>query len=49
MAIVYQHRRLDKNEVFYIGVGLNKNRAYSKNDRNSHWKSIIKKNKQNKK
>lgn len=43
MAVVYQHRRLDKNEVFYIGIGTTKERAYKKTNRNSHWKSIVKK------
>lgn len=43
MAIVYQHIRLDTNEVFYIGVGVNMKRAYSKKCRNRFWKSIISK------
>jgi hypothetical protein len=43
MAIVYQHRRLDTNEIFYIGIGINKNRAYSKSGRNKHWHNIINK------
>ena len=42
MAIVYQHRRLDTNEVFYIGIGKTKKRAYEKyHHRNQHWKSIV--------
>jgi hypothetical protein len=41
MAIVYQHRRLDTNEVFYIGIGKEKNRAYSKLNRNKYWKNIV--------
>lgn len=45
MAVVYQHRRLDKNEVFYIGIGSTKKRAYTNSNRNSHWKSIDKKTK----
>jgi hypothetical protein len=37
MAIVYQHRRRDTNEVFYIGIGKSENRAYKLNNRNRHW------------
>jgi hypothetical protein len=37
MAIVYQHRRRDTNEVFYIGIGKNESRAYKINNRNKHW------------
>jgi len=50
---VYRHVRLDKNEVFYIGVGTKfppynteakeYSRAYSKRNRNKIWKSIVKK------
>jgi len=39
---VYRHIRLDKNEVFYIGIG-SKERAYTKINRNKHWNNIIKK------
>jgi hypothetical protein len=43
MAYVYQHVRLDKNEVFYIGIGSDSageyKRAYSK-DRTLYWKRI---------
>jgi hypothetical protein len=39
MAIVYQHRRKDNNEVFYIGIGKTINRAYSYG-RNPHWNQI---------
>ena len=28
--IVYRHIRLDKNEVFYIGIGKNLSRAFAK-------------------
>jgi hypothetical protein len=47
---VYQHVRLDTNEIFYIGVGTkNKGntlkskykRAYSKSGRNNNWKRIV--------
>lgn len=52
LYFIYRHVRLDKNEVFYIGVGtkkLNKNykeqyaRAYLKANRNIFWKNIVKK------
>jgi len=43
VAIVYQHRRLDTNEVFYIGIGKQKQRAYSKANRNRYWHNIINK------
>lgn len=44
MAIVYQHIRLDTNEVFYIGIGKEIKRAYNKtNHRSKHWKNIINK------
>jgi hypothetical protein len=43
MAIVYQHRRLDTNEVFYIGIGKDIKRAYSKCGRNKYWKDIVNK------
>lgn len=42
MAYVYRHIRLDKNEPFYIGIGIAENfkRAYSKKSRNKLWKTI---------
>ena len=49
MAYVYRHIRLDKNEVFYIGIGSDDKgyyyRANSKNNksRNFHWSSIYNK------
>lgn len=43
MAVVYQHIRLDTNEVFYVGIGKTEERAYSKNKRNSHWYNVINK------
>ena len=43
MAIVYQHIRKDSNEVFYVGIGLNEERAYTKDSRNRHWKNIVNK------
>lgn len=41
--IVYRHRRLDTNEIFYVGIGASKYRAYSKKSRNSLWKNIVNK------
>lgn len=41
MAVVYQHRRKDTNEVFYIGIGKNRKRAYCLNHRNKHWQAIV--------
>jgi hypothetical protein len=43
MAIVYRHRRLDNNQIFYIGIGKNKLRAYSKKYRNKYWINIVNK------
>ena len=43
MAVVYQHRRKDTNEVFYIGIGRNKKRAFLKTHRNNHWHNIVNK------
>ena len=43
MAIVYQHRRKDNNSIFYIGIGKDKNRAYSNKNRTKHWINIVSK------
>jgi hypothetical protein len=43
MAIVYSHIRLDKEELFYIGIGKTERRAYSKHSRNSYWNHIVNK------
>lgn len=43
MAYVYQHIRLDTNEVFYVGIGKTKYRAYNKSTRNNYWKRIVNK------
>ena len=39
--IVYRHRRLDTNQIFYVGIGTLEKRAYSKYNRNKHWKHIV--------
>lgn len=38
---VYRHRRLDNNQVFYIGISNNLRRPYDKQGRNKYWKSIV--------
>jgi hypothetical protein len=43
MAVVYRHIRLDKNEVFYVGIGKTEARPHSVNDRNRYWKNITNK------
>lgn len=40
MSLVYQHRRKDTGEIFYIGIGESKKRAYDKKGRNDIWKRI---------
>lgn len=39
---VYEHIRLDTQEVFYVGKGKNK-RCYSTKNRNKHWHNIVNK------
>jgi hypothetical protein len=41
MACLYRHIRKDIEMPFYIGIGLNTKRAYSKTHRNAHWNSIV--------
>jgi hypothetical protein len=43
MAEIYRHIRLDNNDVFYIGIGKTKYRAYSKEGRNKYWHNIVNK------
>ena len=43
MAIVYLHRRMDTNEVFYVGIGVDKKRSNNKTRRNKYWKNIVNK------
>jgi hypothetical protein len=43
MAVVYQHRRKDTNEVFYVGIGFAKNRAFEVGNRNKHWSNVVEK------
>jgi hypothetical protein len=41
MAIVYRHIRLDNGQPFYIGIGVNLDRAYNKTKRSIYWKIIV--------
>ncbi len=50
MAVVYQHKRLDTNEIFYIGIELDTSkkkavgkRAFVRDHRSKFWKNIINK------
>lgn len=42
MAVLYRHIRLDKNEPFYIGIGADVKRAYSKHGRSKYWGRVAK-------
>jgi len=42
MPVVYQHRREDTNEVFYVGIGNCEKRAYDKTRRYKPWKDFVK-------
>lgn len=42
MAVLYRHIRLDKNEPFYIGIGADVKRAYSKHGRSKYWSRVAK-------
>jgi hypothetical protein len=42
MAVVYQHRRKDTGEVFYVGIGKSEKRAYDKARRYKPWKDFVK-------
>jgi len=41
MAVVYLHRRKDTNEVFYVGIGRRKKRAFARAGRNPHWHRVV--------
>lgn len=43
MAVVYQHKRLDNNQVFYIGIGKSEKRVQSRSNRNTYWHNIVNK------
>jgi hypothetical protein len=40
MAVLYRHWRLDKNEVFYVGIGKEESRAFDFRNRSKVWKGI---------
>lgn len=42
MAIVYQHKRNDTGEVFYVGIGKTEARAYSDKRRGKFWNDFTK-------
>lgn len=42
MALVYRHLK-PCGEVFYIGIGISKKRAYSKHGRNKYWSNTVNK------
>jgi hypothetical protein len=42
MACVYRHIRIDKNEPFYVGIGMTLIRPYEKRSRSKHWMNIAK-------
>ena len=42
MAIVYKHTK-PNGEIFYIGIGVVKKRAYSKHGRNNYWHNTVNK------
>jgi len=42
MAIIYRHLK-PCGEVFYIGIGKEDKRAYSKYNRNTHWHNTVNK------
>lgn len=43
MAVLYRHIRLDKDEPFYIGIGISEKRAYSNKNRTNYWHNIANK------
>lgn len=43
MAIVYQHRRLDTGDIFYIGIGDKEARASSLYNRSRFWHNVANK------
>jgi hypothetical protein len=42
MYYVYQHKKADTNEIFYVGKGKD-TRAFSKKSRNSYWNHVVNK------
>jgi hypothetical protein len=43
MAIIYRHRKAGTQEVFYIGISVNKYRPYEERRRTKYWGNIVNK------
>lgn len=45
MAYLYKHKRKDTGEIFYVGIGSDKDysRAYTSHKRSEFWKKIVRK------
>jgi hypothetical protein len=43
MAIVYVHKKKETEQIFYVGIGKELQRAYQKKFRSDYWKSIVSK------
>ena len=43
MAIVYSHKKKGTDIVFYIGIGIDEKRAFSKRNRNKYWNNVVNK------
>jgi hypothetical protein len=41
MALVYVHKRVKDNSIFYIGIGANLERAYEYKGRNQRWYDVV--------
>ena len=39
--VVYLHVKKGTNDVFYVGIGINKRRAYSTSNRNNRWHKVV--------
>lgn len=42
MAIVYQHRSIDNDQIFYVGIGKSLKRAFDQKSRGKTWKDYTK-------
>lgn len=40
MAVLYIHKRIADESVFYVGIGKSQKRAYSTKIRNQHWHAV---------
>jgi hypothetical protein len=43
MALVYIHMKPSTRDIYYVGIGNSKERAYRNEGRNSHWTRVFKK------